>query len=167
MEKYKEDLIDYLIIRKNKKRDFITYTTSLNVRLISLLQQLKDDFECYEDFVVDMRRKRFLEMVTFPIAAAELLVKYDDQDLVEYNFKWLLDDQGTGLLLHCIVLNRVHQNFDSELLKSFDTPPEWLTNCEYCTPCHKNLGNADEFSEEKVAEFIIDTFRKMTQNFLV
>lgn len=167
MEKYKQDLIDYFLVKKRIKRDFITYTTSLNLRLMSLLQELKGDFECFEDIVVDMRKKSYTESVTFPLPAAEFLVKYDDQELVEYVFSWVLDDAGTGLLLNCMVINRIHQQFDSELLKSFDTPPDWLANCEYCTPYHKNLGDADDHSEEKVAEFIVDTFAKMTQKFLV
>lgn len=167
MEKYKEDLIDYLLIRKNKKRDLLIYTGSVTAKLIHVLDLVKGQFENFQDIIVDMRRKRFNENITFPIKAGEFTVKYDDQDLVEFNFQWVLDEPGTGLLLHCVVINRVHQNFDSELLKSFETPPEWLTDCEFCTPYHKNLGNADEFSEEKVAEFIVDTFRKMTQKFLV
>lgn len=165
METYKEKLIDYLLVKKNKKRDFITYTTYLNVRLTALLQNLKGEIECFQDFVVDMRRKRFNENSTFPNTAAEFTIIYG-RELVHFNFQWVIDEAGTGLYLKCLVNNKIHQQFDSELLECFDTPPQWLTNCKYCNYEH-NLGNAEEFAEDKIAEFIVDTFRMMTQNFLI
>ncbi|MCX6272555.1 MAG: hypothetical protein NTU44_15320 [Bacteroidetes bacterium] len=167
MEKYKKDLIDYLLIKKNKKRDFLIYTGSVTARLIRILGQVKDQFENFQDYSVSFRQNRYNETITFPIKVVDFTVSYKEQELVKYTFILGLDEPGIGLLLSCTITNLIHQQFDSELLKSFDTPPEWLTNCEHCTPFERNLGNADEFSEEKVAEFIVDTFTKMTQNFLI
>jgi hypothetical protein len=166
MELWQKNLKDYMTI-KGKPLDLIIYTTHINIQLIAILQLIKDEIECFENFTVELRRKRFNENISFPLPASTFVIKYDNEDLVEYQFIWVQNPDGTGLDLIVLITNCCHQRFDDQLKADIGTTPDWLEQCKYCDPIEKDLGSADELNEDLVAGCVIEYFQAMTNPYLI
>ncbi len=166
MNIWKKNLIDYMIA-KSKPRDLIIYTTHINIQLIAILQKVKDEIETFQDFTVDMRRKRFNETITFPLRAADFTLLYDNENLIGFNFEWIQNEDNTGLNLRIQITNFCHQRFDAQLKADMGIEPDWLKDCVWCEVVTRTITDANNITEELVAGFVIDVFQKSTQHYLV
>jgi hypothetical protein len=164
MNLWKKNLIDCLT-SKGKQRDLINYTTHINTKLIAILNTFKSEIECFDGFVVELRRTRFNENILFPLQASTFVIRYQDDDMVEYQFQWV-QGEDDGVKLAAIVNNIAHQRFDQQLKADMGTEPLWLKECVFCTPYEKVISEADDLNEEQIGWFVVDVFKKMTEKFL-
>jgi|GEM_PF-4445384 hypothetical protein len=165
MKTWKQNLIDYMVA-KSKPRDFIVSITHYNIKLIAILQLIKDEVECFENFSVELRRTRFLENIVFPLQASTFVIKFEDDDLVEYQFMWVQNSQDSGLDLQVLITNRCHQRFDEELKVDMGCLPDWLEQCKYCEPIERIICSAVEMNENLVAGCVVEYFQMMTNPYL-
>jgi hypothetical protein len=135
--------------------------------LIAILQQVKDQIECFENFTVELRRKRFNENIIFPLEASTFVIRFDDEEMVEYQFMWVQNTEDTGLYLQVLITNCCHQRFDEQLKADMGTTPDWLEQCKYCEPLEKIICSADDLNEDQIAGCVIEYFQMMTNPYLI
>jgi len=159
-------LNDYMS-SKSKPHDLIIYISYINCELMRILQNIENEIETFQDFTVNQRRGKFVETASFPILTYGFTIRYKDEDLVEFNFMWTSEDEGLTVDLSVSITNHSHRKFDEMLAKDMGCTPDWLENCIYCEPIVKDLGSAIDLDEDQIGLFVIDTFQKATQHYIV
>lgn len=165
MINWKKQLKEYMA-DKSKPRDLIIYISYINCELMKILQNIENEIESFKDFTIAQQRGKFVETATFPIATYGFIIRYKDEDLVEFNFMWTSEDEGLTVNLSVSMKNHSHRAFDIMLAKDMGCTPDWLENCKYCDPVTCNLCEVDDLTEDQLGLFVIDTFQKMTQPYL-
>lgn len=164
---YWENQLKKYMISKRITLDKLRWVTYYSNILQDTLQRISDVVETYEGFTVNKRRYKFSENIIFPVAVANFIIAYNSKLLVEYTFSFVADEPTAVLHLKVFLINHCHRRFDEELVSMMGETSLWLKNCELCDPFEKDLGEVDVLTVETVSGFVVDSFIKMTTDYVL
>jgi len=123
--------------------------------------------ETFDGFTVDKKRYKHSQNITFPVAVDNFVILYNGKLSVEYSFSFVADDPTTVPHLKVFLINHCHRTFDEELVSMVVETPLWLKNCELCNPFEKDFGEVDVLTVETVSGFVVDSFIKMSTDYVL